>query len=218
MDESDLSKTAGTPMFLAPEIIHEVNDNEQPSSSSTLHLQAPPRRRPRITKAIDIWALGVTMYGLLFGQLPFNARTEYEIYQVIRSQDWNVQDSMGLDKIPTGGRHQKVAAKRAAEKRQIIDTEGAQVIDLLEKLLEKNCEKRVTLEQVKVSATSAYFIPVDLIPLNSVLSVILGSFATLRSLRSGCGILSSRDTFSSSRRTTRQALRCRLSASAGCRG
>ncbi|KAI0749809.1 kinase-like domain-containing protein [Daedaleopsis nitida] len=149
MDESDLSKTAGTPMFLAPEIVHDVSDYEPqqpPSSSSTLHLHAQQRKRPRITKAIDIWAFGVTMYGLLFGILPFTAKTEYEIYQVIRSQDWNVPDTMGLDNIPTGGRHQKIAAKRQGERRM---SEGALVIDLLEKLLEKNCEKRITLEQVK---------------------------------------------------------------------
>ncbi|KAI0649052.1 kinase-like domain-containing protein [Trametes meyenii] len=138
MDESDLSKTAGTPMFLAPEIVCDVSIE---ASSSALNLHTP--RKPPITKAIDIWAFGVTLYGLLFGTLPFNAKTEYEIYKVIRSQDWDVLDVMGLDKIPTGGRHQK-RPKWVGE-----ETEGYLVVDLLERLLEKDARKRITLEQVK---------------------------------------------------------------------
>ena len=217
MDESDLSKTAGTPMFLAPEIIHEVNDHDphqQPSSSSTLHL-AQTRKRPPITKAIDIWAFGVTMYGLLFGILPFTAKTEYEIYQVIRSQDWNVPETMGLDHIQTGGRYQKKAAKRQGDRRQIPDTEGAQVIDLLEKLLEKNSEKRITLEEVKVSVRVAMVFVV----LNRVAcSDIPGSLVTSRALRSGYARLVSPSISNWSRPMTRPALRCPPSASAGCRG
>ncbi|OSX57676.1 hypothetical protein POSPLADRAFT_1124934, partial [Postia placenta MAD-698-R-SB12] len=82
MDDSDLSKTAGTPMFLAPEIVSDTADiAAASSSSSTLHLAQ--RRKPPITKAIDVWAFGVTLYGLLFGNLPFHADTTWEIYQVI---------------------------------------------------------------------------------------------------------------------------------------
>ncbi|KAI0775152.1 kinase-like domain-containing protein [Trametes elegans] len=139
MDESDLSKTAGTPMFLAPEI---VCDATVEASSSALNLNAP-RKKPPITKAIDIWAFGVTLYGLLFGILPFNAKNEFEIYRVIRSQDWDVPETMGLDQIPTGGRPKR------QPKRPLEDTEGALVVDLLERLLEKDARKRITLEQVK---------------------------------------------------------------------
>ena len=161
MDESDLSKTAGTPMFLAPEIVYDASEDDtlagiqtSPHSSSTLQLQTQtqaPRQRPQVTKAIDIWAFGVTLYGLLFGILPFNAKSEYEIYRVIRTQDWEVPETMGLDQIPTGGRYQKGVGKRPADYRLLANTEGAQVVDLLSRLLEKNSEKRITLDQVKVS-------------------------------------------------------------------
>ncbi|KAH9902724.1 kinase-like domain-containing protein [Cubamyces lactineus] len=139
MDESDLSKTAGTPMFLAPEI---VCDATVEASSSALNLQNP-RRKPPITKAIDIWAFGVTLYGLLFGILPFNAKNEFEIYRVIRSQDWDVPETMGLDQLPTGGRHQ------GRPKRGVEESEGCLVVDLLGRLLEKDARKRITLEEVK---------------------------------------------------------------------
>ncbi|KZT01532.1 kinase-like protein [Laetiporus sulphureus 93-53] len=140
MDDSDLSKTAGTPMFLAPEIVTDTSV-EASSSSSTLQLSAP-RRKPAITKAIDVWAFGVTLYGLLFGHLPFSAANEFEIFQVIRRQDWDVDPYMGVDQIPTGGRHQKPQKKGE-------ETEGYLVVNLLERLLEKDARKRITLDEVK---------------------------------------------------------------------
>ena len=147
MDESDLSKTAGTPMFLAPEIVADVPlAGENSGSTVQLSFVQQPRKKPPITKAIDIWAFGVTLYGLLFGLLPFSAKTEYEIYQVIRWQDWDVQPDMGLDSIPTGGRHPKLLQRSPA------DSEGTLVVDLLEGLLEKDARKRITLDQVKVRA------------------------------------------------------------------
>lgn len=142
MDDSDLSKTAGTPMFLAPEIVSDVSDVTASGSSSTLHLSATPRRKPAITKAIDVWAFGVTLYGLLFGHLPFQADTEYEIFQVIRRQDWTVDPTMGVDQLPTGGRHQRPQPKGE-------ETDGYLVVKLLERLLEKDSRKRITLDEVK---------------------------------------------------------------------
>ena len=51
---------------------------------------------------------------MLVGTLPFHAGTEFDIYKVIRTQDWDVPAQMGLDLFPTGGGHRKrpAAAKR----------------------------------------------------------------------------------------------------------
>ncbi|CCL98645.1 uncharacterized protein FIBRA_00647 [Fibroporia radiculosa] len=145
MDDSDLSRTAGTPMFLAPEIVSDTSGDmlSSAASSSSTTIQSPiSRRKPPITKAIDVWAFGVTLYGLLFGHLPFQANTEYEVYQVIRRQDWDVDPTMGSDKLPTGGRHQKPLPKGQ-------ETEGYLVVKLLERLLEKDAKRRITLDEVK---------------------------------------------------------------------
>lgn len=193
-DDSELAKTAGTPSFLAPEVVwngSSVSESTTPSSgahlspsssqvagtssspnghghgllaqfssgsvvhvsngrssASTVHL--PPQthtrtqsRRPPITKAIDVWALGVTLYCLLFGEIPFRADSEWALYQVIATEDWTVPETMGLDRIPTGGRHPTPGPNGKL-------SEGGVVVSFLERLLEKNASKRITLDEVKV--------------------------------------------------------------------
>ena len=156
-DDSELCKTAGTPSFLAPEVVFEFGTEipPPPSSSDALAageshsaatLQAPAPHRPPITKAIDVWALGVTLYCLLFGRTPFRVESNHEfaLYGVICTQDWDVEPFMGLDRIPTEGRHHDCPRDRPC-------SEGAEIIRLLERLLKKDVNKRITLDEVKVS-------------------------------------------------------------------
>lgn len=105
-DKEVLSETAGTPAFFAPELC-----------CTDVHV------RPRITKAIDIWALGVTLYCFIFGQCPFTAATEFELFDVIPTQPLSFPYPL-----------------------QDNDLE-----DLLHKLLTKDPDERITLDQVKVS-------------------------------------------------------------------
>ncbi|KIY53965.1 kinase-like protein [Fistulina hepatica ATCC 64428] len=78
--EKDLKRTIGTPKFIAPEVV--------------CNLPAAAAARPPITKAIDVWALGVTFYCLLFGKTPFNVssnsnthsrHSEYILYKTSMS-------------------------------------------------------------------------------------------------------------------------------------
>ncbi|KAG1905362.1 kinase-like domain-containing protein [Suillus fuscotomentosus] len=158
LDDSDLSKRAGTPPFLAPEVIAEYNGDPSPSisasaTSTTLpslrsapHIGSSSTVRPntsqrlQITKAIDVWALGVTLYCLLFGRIPFRPpdSSEYMLYNIICKNDWEPEDTMGYDRLPTCGRKPK-------DKK----SEGFVVMNLLDKLLEKDPNKRMTLDQAK---------------------------------------------------------------------
>ncbi|KAI0243834.1 hypothetical protein L0F63_007091 [Massospora cicadina] len=67
-EELELAKTAGSPAFFAPELCWSGDDG------------AP---RPPITAAIDVWALGVTLFCLAFGRPPFVAESEFELFEMI---------------------------------------------------------------------------------------------------------------------------------------
>ncbi|KAG5519136.1 hypothetical protein PMAC_002224 [Pneumocystis sp. 'macacae'] len=104
-NELELAKTAGTPAFFAPELCY-----------------CDPSKRSAITKAIDIWALGITLYCLLFGCCPFTADGEYELMNVILTKPLEIPSTPSI---------------------------GDEAKDLLKRLLEKNPDDRITLEEVK---------------------------------------------------------------------
>ncbi|PPQ92573.1 hypothetical protein CVT25_007265 [Psilocybe cyanescens] len=156
LDESGLTRRAGTPSFLAPEVIYEhTHDVPGSISLSSTALQsstslvstspASPIERPEITKSIDVWALGVTLYCLLFGTTPFVASqgsnsthgSEFSLYISICNDDWPVPPVIGFDRIPSGGRHPD------------SDAEGANIIHLLDHFLQKDSHLRITLDEVK---------------------------------------------------------------------
>ena len=163
---SDLLKMAGTPSFLAPEVVWFVDNASDLSPSPSYDTISPssvgshsnqttgpsiiPKKRPPITKAIDIWSLGVTFYCFLFGRTPFSVpasanenvhHNEYVLYNQICTRDYAVDEYMGADSIPTGGRQAKDRS-----------SEASNVIYLLVRMLQKDPKQRISLLEIKVSA------------------------------------------------------------------
>uniref|UniRef100_A0A3Q4I4J7 calcium/calmodulin-dependent protein kinase n=1 Tax=Neolamprologus brichardi TaxID=32507 RepID=A0A3Q4I4J7_NEOBR len=99
-----LSSTAGTPAFMAPETMTE---HEQSFSG----------------KALDVWAMGVTLYCFVFGMCPFY--DEYIVYL-----------------------HNKIKNKPVEfPETPLISNE---LKELIERMLEKNPETRITIPEIKL--------------------------------------------------------------------
>lgn len=113
-DDLELAKTAGTPAFLAPELCSSED------------------RRSKVTYKIDIWALGVTLFCLLFGDLPFYAESEYQLFKKINKEEPRFPD---------------MACWHVAS--QLPTCDFNIVKDLLMKLLDKNPDTRIEIENIK---------------------------------------------------------------------
>ncbi|CAG8488903.1 211_t:CDS:2 [Acaulospora morrowiae] len=127
-EDMDLVKTAGSPAFFAPELCYPGDFSKDSVPVSTVNIgtanSSPGRvQRPPVTKAIDVWALGVTLYCFIFGRCPFIADTEFELFfHVIPRQELEFPSDIPIDN---------------------------DLKDLLMRLLEKDQQKRITLEEVK---------------------------------------------------------------------
>lgn len=130
LDELELAKTAGTPAFFAPEIClgdemftkYNVDRSELFKGSC-------------ISLMIDIWALGVTLYCLLFGKLPFISDFELELFEKISNErvicpPYEELSQNGISMIS-------------------CKEEYDVAVDLVQKLLEKNPAKRITIQDMK---------------------------------------------------------------------
>lgn len=63
--QAELNKIVGTPAFIAPELCH-FEESEACNVKNGFQL--------------DIWSLGVTLYGLLYNELPFYGDNEFDTY------------------------------------------------------------------------------------------------------------------------------------------
>lgn len=107
-NDLDLAKTAGSPAFFAPELCH-----------------FDPERPRVITKAIDVWALGITLYCLLFGREPFpGVYGEMELFNNICNVEIEPPE-------------------------EYADTLDPDAKDLLRRFLTKNVQNRIKLHQVR---------------------------------------------------------------------
>lgn len=97
------AKSAGSPAFMPPEL-------------------CVAKHGPVSGKAVDIWSMGVTLYCLRYGRIPFEKHGMLDMYNSIKNDD-----------IP------------------LDDETDKSFEDLMRRLLEKDPEKRITMEELRVS-------------------------------------------------------------------
>lgn len=147
-DARELSKTVGTPAFYAPELCYTGDDFEDTIGSI-----------PKVTGAIDVWSLGVTLYGMIFGRLPFVSDDEYSMFQTIVKKEVFIprkrlvpvmDESLGHLHLPRDFREDN-----ALEYEDVDD----ELYDLLRRLLTKDPVRRITLKEIKHHPWTLYGLP-----------------------------------------------------------
>ncbi|KAK4239972.1 kinase-like domain-containing protein [Achaetomium macrosporum] len=95
------TKSAGSPAFLPPELCVAKHGDVS-------------------GKAADIWSMGVSLYCLRYGRIPFERETVFEMYEAIRTE---------TPKLPPD--------------------ENPDFVDLMAKLLEKDPERRIKMAELR---------------------------------------------------------------------
>lgn len=121
--EYELCKTAGTPAFYAPELCGSSDDG-----------------RPRITHKVDIWALGVTLYCLMFGKLPFYGKNDFELFAAINKAEFE---------IPS---FQEYQSFEISQNYYLLESTYNDMADLIRKMLVKDPDRRIDIPDIKQHA------------------------------------------------------------------
>lgn len=104
--ESDMmsAKSAGSPAFMPPEL-------------------CVPKHGEVSGKAADIWSMGVTLYCLRFGRVPFEVDGLLEMYQAIRENEVDISS---------------------------LEKEDPHFVDLMNRILQKDPAKRIKMDDIRV--------------------------------------------------------------------
>ena len=142
-DEKELARSVGTPAFWAPEMCYE-----DPA-------QFEGGLPPKITGALDLWALGITLYCMVYARLPFDAKGEKGLHESICT-DEVFMPKMRLvpvdttsEKPTTYQSHMQINSNKRLDFELKFEVVPDHVRDLIGKLLTKDPIHRMTIMQAK---------------------------------------------------------------------
>jgi serine/threonine protein kinase len=130
----ELARTAGSPAFFPPELCGIDSKFKSNLFSAKLDFSArmskvdrimlhPNLKPPLKGAALDIWAIGVSLYCLVFGRVPFVGFSEFELLRVIATKDLEFPSHIPI---------------------------SLELKELLTRMLEKDPLLRISMEEIKV--------------------------------------------------------------------
>ena len=141
-DEKELARSVGTPAFWAPELCYE-----DPSMFEE-------KEGPRITGAIDLWALGITLYCMVYARLPFYASDSMGLHEAVCKTEVFLPKTRLVpvdttqDK-PSAQTPSSINSNKRLDYELKFEIVPDAVRDLIRKLLVKDPSKRMTVDQAK---------------------------------------------------------------------
>ena len=144
LDEAvELAKTVGTPAFYAPELCR----------TDFLETGDPP---PPVTGQIDVWALGVTLFCIVFARLPFLADDQFAMFKAIAEDELHIPrrrlkavDTKGVSRSSSYSSKSALHNQYRSETELVYDQIDEDLYDLLKRLLIKDPTKRITIREIK---------------------------------------------------------------------
>ncbi|KAF2745736.1 kinase-like protein [Sporormia fimetaria CBS 119925] len=135
----ELAKTVGTPAFYAPELC-QLDGNHYP-----------------VTPQIDIWSLGVTLYCLIYGRVPFHGYDTFRLMKTIVEEDvfisrWRLKAVTEQSNSRPSSHGQScpfVMPEKRAPHCPEYETVDDRLFDLLKRMLTKDPQKRITITEIK---------------------------------------------------------------------
>lgn len=141
-DERELARSVGTPGFWAPELCYE---------DTSIFADG---KVPKITGAIDMWALGITLYAMTYARLPFYASVEMGLHEAACTTD-PVLPKTRLTPVDTSQGEEITDGSQPINSNKRFDYELKFEIvpdslrDLISKLLIKDPARRITIAEAK---------------------------------------------------------------------
>ncbi|SPO03534.1 related to protein kinase PAK1 [Cephalotrichum gorgonifer] len=139
-DDLELAKTVGTPAFFAPELCYTDPDQKV---------------QPKVSKQIDVWSLGVTLYCLIYARIPFLAEDEFQMFRKIANDPVYIPRRRLRPVDPSTSPSGTSLYKRKNSDPYRDDNEllyeevDDGLADLLSRMLTKDPEKRIRVREIK---------------------------------------------------------------------
>jgi serine/threonine protein kinase len=136
--DKELSKSVGTPAFWAPELCYE--------DTSIFADNAPPK----ISGALDLWSLGVTLYCMVYARLPFYSEGDMGLHEAICTLEPFYPSTRLVPVELEPSLDGTTNSNKRAEYELRFEYVPEDVKDLIRKLLVKDPTKRMTVKQAKL--------------------------------------------------------------------